>query len=219
MLKLADGLWLLNGFPRYYFNVYLMQDVLVDAATRWGRWRILRQLRDRPPRLMALTHCHPDHQGSAFAVCERFGVPLACHEGDRAAMEGRAPMQPDNKIMHLGHRVWAGPARRVDRILRDGEELAGFRVIHAPGHTPGEVMFFREKDRILIAGDVLDNLNFRTGRPGLLEPPWFFSQDRLQNRHSIRLLHSLRPALVCFGHGPPLRRLELLDRFMARRIG
>src|SRR5271165_416656 len=103
MREVADGVWQLAGFPRDMFNVYLMGDVLVDAATRWARWRIVRQVRDRPLRMVALTHCHPDHQGAARALCRRFGVPLACHEADVPAMEGRTSMQPDNRLMRLGN--------------------------------------------------------------------------------------------------------------------
>ena len=49
----------------------------------------LRELRGHTPRLVALTHCHPDHQGAAKAVCDTFGIPLACHRADVPAMEGR----------------------------------------------------------------------------------------------------------------------------------
>src|SRR5438552_14586063 len=94
MREVADGLWHLAGGPLGLVNAYLMGDVLVDAGIRWATSRILRQLRGRPVRLLALTHCHPDHQGAASAVCNRLGVPLACHEADVPAMEGRAPMQP-----------------------------------------------------------------------------------------------------------------------------
>ena len=34
MKELAPGLWQLSGFPPHGINVYLMGDVLVDAATR-----------------------------------------------------------------------------------------------------------------------------------------------------------------------------------------
>ena len=90
MRQVADGVWLLRGYPPDMFNVYLMEDVLVDAGTRWARGRILSQLRQRRLSLVALTHCHPDHQGAARALCRRFGIPLACHEADVPAMEGRA---------------------------------------------------------------------------------------------------------------------------------
>jgi hydroxyacylglutathione hydrolase len=130
MREVARGVNLLRGFPRDMFNVYLMEDVLVDAATRWARGRILSQLRRRRPRLVALTHCHPDHQGIARIASRQFKAPLACHELDVPAMEGRVPMVPDNWIMRLGMQFWAGPPAPVSRVLRDGDEVAGFRVIH-----------------------------------------------------------------------------------------
>src|SRR5262249_23922745 len=107
MKAVAEDLWLLASY-RQLFNVYLAGDVLIDTGTRWARQRILRQLRRRPA-LVALTHCHPDHQGSARAVCEHFSIPLACHEADAAAMEGRERMRPHNWILRLGGWVWAGP--------------------------------------------------------------------------------------------------------------
>jgi len=65
---LADGVWLLSGFPPNAINVYLVEDVLVDAGTRHARRRILRQLRGRKVAAHALTHVHPDHQGSSKEV-------------------------------------------------------------------------------------------------------------------------------------------------------
>src|SRR5262245_12748597 len=153
MNEIAPGVWQLRGFPPHAVNVYLLDDVLIDAGTRWARGRILRQLRGRRLSLVALTHCHPDHQGAARAVCRQFGVPLACHEADVAAMEGRSPMVPRSRAVRLGAPLLAGPTFRVGRTLHDGDEVAGFRVVHAPGHTPGHVMYFRERDRVAIAGD------------------------------------------------------------------
>ena len=216
MRKLAPGVWQLPGFPRDLFNVYLMEDVLVDTGTRWAEGRILSRLQHRPPRLVALTHAHPDHQGSARRVCERFSVTLACHEADVAIVEGRAPMLPDSPLMRLGRRVWAGPGCPVGRVLREGDEVAGFRVVHTPGHTPGHVVYFREHDGVAIAGDVMANISFLTGRPGLREPPRAFSWDPAVNRRSVRVLAALEPTLVCFGHGPPLRGGDELREYVAR---
>jgi glyoxylase-like metal-dependent hydrolase (beta-lactamase superfamily II) len=218
MRLLAKDVWQLAGSPRDWFNVYLVEDVLIDGATRWAKRRILRQLQNRSVRLVALTHCHPDHQGAAKAVCDQFGVPLACHEADVPAMEGRRPMMPHNRVIRLGERIWAGPPHPVGQVLRDGDEVAGFRVIHAPGHTPGHVIFFRERDRVAIVGDVLVNTNFLRRRRFLGEPPAAFTVDVEQNRRAIQLLAELEPRLVCFGHGPPLRRLEQLEEFAGRVI-
>jgi hydroxyacylglutathione hydrolase len=218
MEKIAEDVWLLSGFPARYFNVYQLGAVLIDAATRWATRRILRQLRDRHLRMVALTHCHPDHQGAAKAVCDTFHIPLACHRADVPAAEGQVRMLPHNWVIRLGEWAWAGPRCLVERILEDGDEVAGFRVVHAPGHTPGHCMFYRESDQLCIAGDVLANVNFLTGKPGLREPPSMFSVDVAQNRRSIQTLVDLKPKIVCFGHGPPLRNPDLLEGFMAKSV-
>jgi hydroxyacylglutathione hydrolase len=215
MRQIVDGVWQLDGFLGTVLNVYLVGDVLVDAATRWDVPRVFRQLRDKPVRMLTLTHCHPDHQGTAALVCRRLGIPLACHEADVPFAEGKRPMVPDNWQLRLGCRWWAGPPHPVGRVLREGDQLGNFRVVHAPGHTPGHIILFRDADRVAVAGDLLANMNFLTGRPGLREPPWFFSVDPAENRRSVRLLASLRPRVTCFGHGPPLRDLRLLEKCAA----
>jgi glyoxylase-like metal-dependent hydrolase (beta-lactamase superfamily II) len=216
MRELASDLWQLGGFPPHFINVYLVGDVLIDAATRWSGGRILRQLGDRRPSMLALTHAHPDHQGCARLVCERYGIPLACHAADVPTMQGERPMQPDNAPIRFMARLLSGPAFPVARVLQGGEEVAGFRVVHAPGHTPGHVVFFREGDRVAVVGDVLNGMNLATAWPGLHEPPTFFCTDVAENRRSIRKLAGLGPSLLCFGHGPPLRDMTKFDRFLKR---
>jgi glyoxylase-like metal-dependent hydrolase (beta-lactamase superfamily II) len=214
---LAPGVFQLNGF-KDAINVYLVDDVLIDAATKLARRRIMRQVEDRPLSLLALTHVHPDHQGSAAAVCEARGIPLACHEADVDAMEGRRPVQQAhraNPINRLIEAAWTGPPHPVSRPLAEGDEVAGFRVVHAPGHAPGEVIFFRDSDRVAICGDVVNNVDFLTGRVRVGEPPGIFSMDLEQNRESIRKLADLEPSLVCPGHGPPFRDLDGLRKLLA----
>src|SRR5436190_20235026 len=108
MREVAEGIWMLSGYPLDAFNSYLADEILFDAGMRWCRYRLLRQLRGRKVSMVALTHCHPGHQGIAALVCRRYGVPLACHEADVAAMEGRERMRPHNWILRLGEWVWAG---------------------------------------------------------------------------------------------------------------
>lgn len=205
-----------SRFPANLFNAYLIEDVLIDAASRWDASIMLKQLANIPLSQVALTHCHPDHQGAVKQICTTCGIPLACPEGDIASMEGRAPMLPRTaavKIMELG---FAGPAYPVQRILHDGDEIAGFRVIHMPGHTPGHVIYFRESDRVAIVGDVLRNNHVITGKTGLYEPPAVFTVDREENRRSIRKLAQLHPSILCFGHGPVLYDMDQFYRFVVR---
>ncbi len=105
----------------------------------------------------------------------------------------------------MQERFWTGPPHPVARALGEGDEVAGFTVLETPGHSPGHVSFWRESDRVLIVGDVLGNMNFITGIPGLNTPPDMFTPDPARNRESARRLAELRPALACFGHGAPLR--------------
>jgi glyoxylase-like metal-dependent hydrolase (beta-lactamase superfamily II) len=208
MKPLAEGLDQLGGFPPNAVNIYLVGGVLVDAGTRFDRCRILRQLRGRAVTAHALTHAHPDHQGSSHAVCEALGLPLWCSEDDAPAAEDPRQIQPrmaDTFINRLIAPLFAGPGHPVARRLREGDDVGGFTVIATPGHTVGHVSFWRESDRTLVLGDVLSNLNPLTGVPGLREPPRIFTVDPARNRESARKVAALRPALVCFGHGPPLR--------------
>jgi hydroxyacylglutathione hydrolase len=209
MRRLAEDLWLLRGFPPHAINVYLMDDVVVDAATRLARKRILEQVRPHRVTAHALTHAHPDHQGASHAICEALQIPLWCGAGDVEAMEtgriGAGGTQRDHWLHRLVDRVWKGPAHPVARPLHEGDEVARFRVLEVPGHSRGHVAYFREADRVLVCGDVLTNQDLRTGLPGLHEPPGIFTPDPARNRASARRLAQLEPALVCFGHGPPLR--------------
>jgi hydroxyacylglutathione hydrolase len=213
---LAPHVWQLKRSPSNLFNVYLIEDVLIDTATRWDGPSLLKQLATTSLSQVALTHCHPDHQGAVKQICESRGIPLACHEADVASMEGRVPMQPRNVATQLIELAFAGPAYPVQRVLHKGDEIAGFRIIHTPGHTAGHVIYFRESDRVAIVGDVLNGINIFTGKVGLHEPPAMFTLDRKENRRSIRKLAQLRPSLVCFGHGPVLYDMEQLDRFVAQ---
>jgi glyoxylase-like metal-dependent hydrolase (beta-lactamase superfamily II) len=222
MKQVADGVWLLSGFPPNAFNVYLVGDVLVDAGTRHASRRILRQLRGREVAAHALTHVHPDHQGASSRVCDALSIPFWVPERDAPAAESPAliaEVSPDHLAPRLAVRYWAGPGRRVDRVLREGDDVAGFEVLDVPGHSPGHVAYWRESDRVLILGDVLSNVNVRTGLPGLHEPPWFLTTDPAENRRSARRLLPLQPRLVLFGHGRPLRDTSRFSAFVEGLAG
>jgi glyoxylase-like metal-dependent hydrolase (beta-lactamase superfamily II) len=216
--NLAPGVWRLKEFPAPTINMYLAEDVLIDAGRTWDKRRIFAELEGREISLLALTHVHPDHQGCAKVVCEERGVPLACHTDDVEAMEGKRPVQEAatrNPVNRLIRSIWQGPPYKVERVLQEGDEVAGFRVVHAPGHARGEVIFFRERDRVAICGDVIRNMSYATGLPGVKEPPEIFTYDPAENRRSIRKLAELNPSLILPGHGPAVTDITAFERFVA----
>jgi hydroxyacylglutathione hydrolase len=99
-------------------------------------------------------------------------------------------------------------------VLGEGDEVAGFRVIHAPGHSAGEVIYFRDSDRVAICGDVVRNLNYATLRSELKEPPDAFNVDTAENRRSIRRLAEQNPSIILPGHGAAITDIAAFERFV-----
>ena len=89
--------------------------MLIDAATRQGEKRIMRQIAGRTVNAHALTHAHPDHQGASHAICERLEIPLWCGQADVPAMEtpgGVKNSQAPGWLNRLQERYWTGPPIR-----------------------------------------------------------------------------------------------------------
>jgi hydroxyacylglutathione hydrolase len=224
MKELADGVWhikCLPGLP-WAVNAYLAGDLLIDAGCRQSTGRILKQLDGHEVTAHALTHAHPDHQGASRDVCEKLGIPFLCPELDVPAAEDPDLIyerQPDKFMAHFFWRIFHGPGHKVDRVIEDGEEIGGFQVIDAPGHSVGHVVFWREADRVLIIGDVLANMDQYLGIPGLHEPKPALTPDPARNRKSAKKLAALEPELVCFGHGAPLRDRSKFVEFVDQLPG
>lgn len=209
MKELAPDVWHMNTFPfPNGINAFLAGDVLIDAGTRRSGKAIFKSLDGHEVNAHALTHAHPDHQGASHEVCTTLGIPYWVSEGDVAPAEDPSLIgqrQPDNFMAQFFARVFTGPAHKVDRVLEEGDEVGGFKVISAPGHSAGHVVYWREPDRVLIIGDVLNNMDVITGIPGLRLPKDFLTPDPDMNRRSAKKLAALEPKLVVFGHGGPLR--------------
>jgi hydroxyacylglutathione hydrolase len=192
-------------------NAYLLGDVLVDAGLARSAKTIIRACRGRTISEHVATHAHLDHVGGSSNVIAELGLDgLAIGAGDAEAVRtGLAASKPGSLgrvVARLGGRFT--PAH-VTRELREGDEVgAGFQVLDAPGHSPGQIVLWRASDRLLIAGDVLTNVR------GLHEPPGMLSVDPARNRESARKLAALEPTTVAFGHGKVLREGAALQAYV-----
>ena len=220
MKQLADSVWHLDTIlmPNAV-NAFLIGDVLVDAGGRRSGKRILRQLGGHDVTAHAITHAHPDHQGASDEICTKLQIPYMAGELDVPAAVDPSLIrkrQPDHPVARFYDSIFTGPGRTVDRVLHEGDEVAGFKVIDVPGHSAGHVAFWREADGVLVAGDVVNNMDIWTGIPGLHEPKPYLTPDPAENRRSIRKIAALQPKLMLVGHGPPFRNPKRLAEFAAK---
>jgi glyoxylase-like metal-dependent hydrolase (beta-lactamase superfamily II) len=195
--------------PRRFVNAYLVGEVLVDAGLGLHARAILKALAGRSVAAHVITHAHGDHVGGSKAVTDALGVPAWCGAGDAEAVSAGKPVAA-SPVQALFR--WKSVA--VARELNEGDEIGpGFTVLDVPGHSPGQIALWRERDRTLICGDVFLNVNFYTTLPGLNEPPGLFTVDPARNRESARRLAGLEPQVVLFGHGKPLHDPVKLQAF------
>jgi glyoxylase-like metal-dependent hydrolase (beta-lactamase superfamily II) len=195
-------------------NAYVLGDVLVDAGIAQHGKKIVKAFAGHTIGVHVITHAHADHVGGSKHVCEALGVPLWVGAGDAEAARTGKPVLGAGLVGGIVRKVGTFPQVTVTEELREGEKVGpGFVVLDVPGHSPGHIALWRERDRTLVCGDVFFNLSILTTAYGLREPPTGFTPDPARNRESARRLAELEPELVLFGHGPPLRDPAKLKAF------
>ena len=116
-------------------------------------------------------------------------------------------------------RYWDGGPVEIAGTVDEGDDVSGFQVVHLPGHAPGLIGLFRERDRLALTSDcfyVIDPETSRQSPPGPPHPA--FNEDTEQARESIRKLAALEPSAAWPGHADPVtgRRARPAG---ARRLG
>jgi glyoxylase-like metal-dependent hydrolase (beta-lactamase superfamily II) len=202
-------------------NIYLIEDdggVVVYETGSIAAAEAIRQVADRRGGLsrILLSHAHADHRGGA----SRLEAPILCHpdelhgaEGDGWAKDGFDFSKINNPIVRaltpLVLRQMDGGPLKVAGTLTDGDIVAGFEVLHLPGHTPGQIGLWRESDRLAIVSDavfVWDPFSI-AGLPGPVRlPPPAVRPDDAAARASLRRIAALDPATVWLGHYGPITR-------------
>ena len=96
--------------------------------------------------------------------------------------------------------------------------MAGFKVLDTPGHSKGHVSYWRESDRVLILGDVLNNMDVFTGIPGLREPKKMLTPDPARTARRSGSLGELEPlARAVRSRRPAARHREVHGLLRERR--
>jgi glyoxylase-like metal-dependent hydrolase (beta-lactamase superfamily II) len=157
---------LITGFPAGSFaaNCFLVapepgaECVIIDPGEGAGTGiaDIVAEHRLKPVAVL-LTHGHIDHVWSVAPVCGARGIPAYIHPDDRALLSDPARGLP----LGAGQQLFGGlEFTEPDdvRELADGTvlNLAGLEITvnHAPGHTPGSVVFHSDP-AVMFSGDLL----------------------------------------------------------------
>lgn len=129
--------------------------LLIDAGD--GFEELCQAIDQSGKRLSAivLTHGHYDHILAAKPLRDRYGCKIYVHEADAEALKDTALNLYNPRISSLPFEPC-----EADALLKDNREdlsLCGidFKVLHTPGHTPGSVCLYAEKDKTLFSGDTL----------------------------------------------------------------
>lgn len=221
MQQVAEDVHHLPLGPRAAVNAYVLGDVVVDAGTRVSGGAVVKAVRGRTIKEHVLTHAHIDHAGGSRTLLETLAVPVRVGAGDLDwARSGRPEMPAPRPLRGVVSRVGGFRALPEATPLTEGDEVGpGFVVVDSPGHSPGSISLWRERDRVLVCGDAYLHLSPLTTRTKLRAPISPFSTDMAQARRSIRILADLEPELVLFGHGRPLRDAAPVLRSFAHRLG
>ncbi len=215
--RIAEGVWLVRGgFPTKLFNVYLIEDdgggvTLFDAGVKV----MANALASAGAALgginrIVLGHSHMDHRGAAPGL----KVPVLCHPAERIDAEGDAGehyfdwsevTKPARWLLPRLMPTWDGGPVAISGTVDEGDDVSGFRVVHIPGHAPGQIALFRESDRVALSSDCFYTLAIGTGRrcPPRV-PERGTNLDTEQARASVLKLAALEPSAAWPGHTDPV---------------
>jgi glyoxylase-like metal-dependent hydrolase (beta-lactamase superfamily II)/predicted ester cyclase len=214
--EVADGVWRVQGQPGRC-NVYLLRDgdgvLMFDAGAK----TMVNAVGSAAASLGGLTrivlgHGHTDHRGTAPS----FDVPILCHPDEVVDAEGSGGFRywdSELRFLSFPHRqvhkffhahAWDGGPVKIADTVEEGDDVAGFRVVHLPGHAPGLIGLWRESDRVALTSDVFYTLDMR-GRDSAPHVPFDgYNLDTEQARASLLKLAALEPAVAFPGHADPV---------------
>lgn len=140
-----------------------------------------------------LTHGHFDHVADHAVVTQRFPkAKVLIHPLDHPKLQ-----KPMSSLFSLPFVI---PARSADGLLADGQKLSigtlEVEVIHTPGHSPGHVMFYIPKEKILIGGDLI--IMGAVGRTDLPDADFSTLQESIR-----RVMKLPDDTQLLGGHGNP----------------
>ena len=140
------------------------------------------------------THCHIDHILGNNFIAKTYDLELEMNANDMELIKS------SNEIAQLYGFTDYEMSPLPKKFLNEGDTLefgnSQFKILFTPGHAPGHISLYSEKDGLLISGDVLFNNSIgRTDLPG-------GNYDLLIESIKNKILTLNDNTIVYCGHGP-----------------
>jgi len=194
-------------------NCYLISSgpemVLVDAGMRGSSRKVEKYLKEMGKNLsdikyIFITHADIDHVGGAAEMKKMTGAKLVIHQAEAGVLSGKIRGKHVKGPLGLLFKLLAPVVRfqpvEPNIVIKENTELAGFKIIHTPGHTVGSICLF-QPGKVLFAGDALRS--DRSGNPKL--PSKMMTADIVQAKVSVALIAGLEFDTLLCGHGAPVK--------------
>jgi steroid delta-isomerase-like uncharacterized protein len=213
--RIAEGVWIIRGGVPREMNVYFLEDdggvTMFDAGIRvMGPALATAAAGLGGIKRVVLGHGHIDHRGAAPGVgapvyCHPLEVPVAEGDGGRSSFSVELLRPHARALMSRLLEWWDGGPVDIAGTVEEGEDVAGFRVVHIPGHSPGQIALFRDSDRLALTTDCFYTLNVETSRKGPPRVPHrAFTPDREAAKASVLKIAALEPSAAWPGHADPV---------------
>ncbi|WP_456278429.1 MBL fold metallo-hydrolase [Bacillus sp. AK128] len=226
-------------FPVQIVNICLIGDpsnhdfVLVDAGMPDSHDMIIEEVERRfgpnaKPKAIVLTHGHFDHIGALEELLKKWDVPVYAHHLEEPFLTGQENYPPPNtgaeglvaKLSPLFPRKSINISKQLHVLPKDNSipVLPEWKVVHTPGHTPGHISLYRERDEALIAGDAFVTVEQEslyevlTQKQEIHGPPAYFTMDWQAASQSVKTLAKLKPKTAITGHGLPMTGNTLVEQ-------
>jgi hydroxyacylglutathione hydrolase len=208
---IAPGVRQVTVGEQFGTHVYLLDSgdegvIAFDAGIQGTGEAILAAAGGRVARIV-LSHGHVDHRGGASEL----GAPVFCHPDEVADVEGDAGRSYidfgliQNELIREAlprlNDEWDGGPVTVAGTVTEGDVVAGFTVLHVPGHAPGQIALWRESDRLLLAADTIYTVDGETALecPARVPHP-AVNWDTEKARASVARLAGLQASGAWAGH-------------------
>ena len=143
-------------------NTYVLHDetgeaIVIDAGCFTTREKQLLQsyIDNNQLKLVRVlnTHLHFDHQFGNKFLFDTYGLKPEAHQADEFLLEYVKVGNVTFGFPFSENAQPLGAYLQENQLIEFGNTI--LKTIHVPGHTPGHVVFYNEKEKVLFAGDVL----------------------------------------------------------------